>query len=32
MIIDLNASIAFSSQKTNPFFMNLYAGIAQFGK
>jgi hypothetical protein len=23
MIIDLNASIAFSSQKTSPFFMNL---------
>ncbi len=32
MIVDLNASIAFSSQKTSPSFVDLYVGIAKIDK
>jgi hypothetical protein len=31
-IVDLNACNAFSSQKISPYFVDLYVGIAKFGK
>jgi hypothetical protein len=32
LIVDLNVGTAFSSQKLNPSFVDLYVGIAKFGK